>query len=140
HLASVEAEHLLVEVAEQVERLNGDVRTAERPLKQRPEVLDAVRVDFATHVLASVMLNGLVNVLAAEEAVRTEAIGVEVRASLDVLADHAFDGAALVVVDADGSDDGVTVRALALDEAHDASLAHHAVGLVGAERLLLAGL
>lgn len=41
-LAFVESEHLLGDVARQVERSNRDVCTAERAFEQRPEVFEAV--------------------------------------------------------------------------------------------------
>lgn len=41
-LALIEGEHALIEVAEQVERLDADVRAVQPALQQRPEVFDGV--------------------------------------------------------------------------------------------------
>ena len=50
-VAQVEGKGALVEVAEQVERLDADVRAMQASLEQRPEVLHAVRMDDPVHVL-----------------------------------------------------------------------------------------
>src|SRR2546427_10385220 len=49
-LPIVEPEGLLVEVAEQVERLDAHVGAADRPLQEAPEVLNPLRMDVAVHV------------------------------------------------------------------------------------------
>lgn len=59
-LAVVEGEHPLVDVAEQVERLDGDVGTVQAALEEGPEVLDAVRVDLAIDVDGGVVDGGVV--------------------------------------------------------------------------------
>jgi len=74
HLAVVEPESLLVDVAEQVERLDAHVGAAQGPLEEAPEVLDAVGVDVLADVLLGGVRDGLVQVLVidAEEAVRPD--------------------------------------------------------------------
>jgi hypothetical protein len=49
-LALVVAKRLLVQIAEQVERLDADVGSFQAALQQRPEILDSVRVDVAVDV------------------------------------------------------------------------------------------
>ena len=52
--AQVEREDPLVEVAEEVERLDADVGAVQTALEQAPEVLDAVRVYAPVDVLGVV--------------------------------------------------------------------------------------
>src|SRR5712664_4380539 len=50
-LALVEAAHLLVNIPEQMERVNGNVGAFDRSLQERPEVFQAVGVDLPPGVL-----------------------------------------------------------------------------------------
>ena len=56
-LAMVEAEGFLIQVTEQVERFDADVRALDRSLQERPEILDPVGVNPAIDVLLSVVDN-----------------------------------------------------------------------------------
>src|SRR5580700_2169735 len=56
HAAIVVAVGLLIQVAEQMERLNTHVGALDGALQERPEILQSVGMDFATNVL-----NGMVN-------------------------------------------------------------------------------
>src|SRR5439155_21053144 len=49
-LPAIEAERLLIKVAEEVERLDADVGAPDRALEQAPEVLQPVHVHVVTHV------------------------------------------------------------------------------------------
>jgi hypothetical protein len=49
-LALVESERLFIEIAEQVERLNADVRSLQTALQERPEVFNSVRVYVALNL------------------------------------------------------------------------------------------
>ncbi len=60
-LAEIVAEHLLIEVAEQVEGFHADIGSVEPALNQLPEILQAVGVDAAANVF-----NGVVNYLMLE--------------------------------------------------------------------------
>ena len=60
-LALVESERLLVEIAEQVKRLDADIGSANRSLEQAPEILKPVGV----HVVSDVA-NGMVDLLVRE--------------------------------------------------------------------------
>lgn len=48
----IEAKRLFVNVAEQVERLNGNMRAVNTALQQTPEVLQPIRVNIFPHILA----------------------------------------------------------------------------------------
>ena len=56
-LAIVEAIRLLIEIAEQVERLDLNVGSADGALQQRPEVLQTIGVDVAVNVCHGVIHN-----------------------------------------------------------------------------------
>ena len=47
----VETERLLVHIAVKVERLYGNLSSSETPLQQAPEILYALSVYFAAHIL-----------------------------------------------------------------------------------------
>ena len=75
-LALVEAEDLLVEVAVEVLRSRGDIRSPERALQDAPEVLDAVCMNATLDVFLG-MVNHLVNIGVAQVVIRTERIGID---------------------------------------------------------------
>src|SRR5665213_625339 len=85
-MSFVIAERLLIEVSEQMERLNTHIGTAHRSLKQAPEVLHAVRVDIAIHVSFGVVDN-LVSVLRAKAVIGKVFIGHQVRPFADMRPD-----------------------------------------------------
>lgn len=51
----IEAESFFIEIPEQMPFPDGNVRPAQHSLQQRPEVLDAVRVDFPFHIADGVV-------------------------------------------------------------------------------------
>lgn len=57
--AQVVGEHALVEVTEQVKRLDTDIGAVETTLEQAPEVFDAVGVDLAADVSLSMVVIGV---------------------------------------------------------------------------------
>src|SRR5207244_2946415 len=77
-LALVEPEGLLIEIAEEVKRLDADVGAPDRALEARPEVLDSVRVDVISHVLLGGMIDSLVLVHRLAQSIRVHFEGVEV--------------------------------------------------------------
>lgn len=83
--AIVEAKRLLVQIAEQVERLDANVRSADGPLQERPEILKAVRVDTAIHVLRG-MIDYLVRVERIQAAIRLQFVSIERTSRFYVLA------------------------------------------------------
>src|SRR6266849_2368393 len=85
--AIVEAKHLFVYVAEQVERLYGNVRTLQSALEQAPEILKAVCVDLPLDV-AFRMVNRLVNeVLIVKALIGHESIGIDRALGCDMSTD-----------------------------------------------------
>src|SRR6266545_4194503 len=136
-VALVEREASLVEVAEQVERLNADVCPVQAALQQAPEVLHAVGVDASVHIRLGVV-DGLVGVVGVEAAVGGERVRVDGRSRFDAFADTVVEGAAL-----DVGDDLCAYRAAALDHPEHLGLVHDAgavdlplaVGLVHIPRL-----
>src|SRR5664279_3441887 len=81
----IESKHLLIKVAKQMERFDTHVGSRDAALQQRPKVLKAIRVNAAINVLSR-MVNYLVSILACQPIVGQERIGIEGRASSDVLA------------------------------------------------------
>src|SRR5207249_9018063 len=63
-------EHLLIHIAREMERLYRNIRSLERALQQRPEVLHAVCVNATAHISLS-----LVNEVMHESALQTITIG-----------------------------------------------------------------
>ena len=55
----VVAENLLIEVPEQVVRLNVNVRAMQSTLQERPEVVHRVRMNVAVHVFDRVVNHGV---------------------------------------------------------------------------------
>jgi hypothetical protein len=49
-LAVVEPKGLLIDVAEQVKRLDRNIGATERPLEQAPEILKPLGMNFAVHI------------------------------------------------------------------------------------------
>src|SRR5712664_3594390 len=75
--AIVVAEHLLVEVSEQVERLDVDVCSLESALEKAPEVFQPVGVNLSVNV-AFGMVNRLVNkVLVVQSLIRQKRVSVD---------------------------------------------------------------
>src|SRR5207245_10134012 len=86
-LARVEPEDLLVEIPEQVKRLDIDLGAVQAALQQPPEVLDSVGVNFSPHVLLEEVIHGLVIVLLLQAAIARVRVGGKLRARRNVLAD-----------------------------------------------------
>src|SRR5271157_2681698 len=84
HLAVVESKRLLVNVAEQVERLNTDVGSMQATLQETPEVFHHIGMNVAVRVLDS-MVDNCVLIIFAQTFVRLQFVGEDRRASFDVL-------------------------------------------------------
>src|SRR5688572_22322223 len=74
--AIVETEALFVQIAEQMERLDGYVGATDGSLQQRPEVFAAVRMNLPVNVRLG-MVNNLMRVFVAQASVGLERIGVD---------------------------------------------------------------
>jgi hypothetical protein len=83
-LAVVLTERLLIEVTKQMERFDAHISTVDTTLQQRPEVLKAVGVNASIDILDSVIHNR-VSVLSGQSLVGEQRIGIESRASLNML-------------------------------------------------------
>src|SRR6266852_1303963 len=95
-LALIVAERLLVEVTEQMERLDADVCAFQAALEQRPEILDPVRMDVALDVLLGV-IHKLMDVIFIEAGVGRQFIGEQFRAADHVRPDLFLQGFLLAV-------------------------------------------
>jgi len=84
-LPMVEAEGLLIHVAEEVERLDADVRAAKSALQETPEILNSVGVDIALGVGFGVV-DEVMDVVSLKPEVGVSFIGEKMRAGFDVLA------------------------------------------------------
>jgi hypothetical protein len=127
-LPHIEPERLFVQIPEQVKRLNGDVRSLETALQQRPEVLATVRVNLPVNVRLSV-IDHLMHVFGSKLVVRLQRVGVDVRARFDIQADASFKRVPLVVRDRCHTDLAVAGCAVPLKQSHNGDLAVEASAL-----------
>jgi len=135
-LPLVEAHGLLIEITEQVERLDRHVGALDGALQERPEVLQAVGVDLAAHV-SHAMVDDAVDVFGLKTLVGPRGIGVNVRAWLDVLLNVRLKRVLPDVLGDGDADGGVLVRGSTLQQPHDRSLAPHAGSLDDALALFM---
>src|ERR1039457_602254 len=77
-----------------MERFDTNVASRNAALEQRPEVLKAVGVNLPINVFLG-MVNDFVGVLGSQPVIRGQSIGVEGRASFDVLLDFGLQNATL---------------------------------------------
>jgi len=112
----VESESLFIKVAKKMKRFDRHIRARDAALEERPEILKAVGVYAAIHVLHG-MIDNLVRVVGSESFIGKQSIGVESRASFDMLADFALQ-CSLLAIRYDG---GANLSAT-LQDAHDSSL------------------
>ena len=83
HVAAiVEAECLLIQIPEQVERLHADVGSTDPTLQEAPEVLQGIGVDCSLHVALGVV-NHQVPVVVLQAVVGGQGVGVEDGAGLN---------------------------------------------------------
>src|ERR1019366_4027693 len=80
------APSLFVYVAEQVERLNRYIGSAQSTLQKRPEILDSLSVDFPVHIVLKVVDN-FVSELTRQILIALKFIGVHFRAGENIFAD-----------------------------------------------------
>src|SRR5579859_4026400 len=79
-----------------MERLNAHISAADRAIRETPEVLHAVRVNFPAYVLNSV-INHLMSVIRLKAHIGHKGIGIERRTRFNVFLDFAVDVLTLVV-------------------------------------------
>src|SRR5260370_39884511 len=108
-LAAIEAESLLVHVAEQMERFDADIGALKTTLEQRPKILNSVRVDIALNVGFGVV-NDLVRIVRFEATVTNPCIGEHLGPRFYVVADRVVKRVALDVADNARLDAAMLVR------------------------------
>lgn len=85
-LAIVESETLLVQVSEQVERLDRNIGSVNAALQQTPKVFHIVRMNVALDI-RNRMVNNLMSVVTRQPAIGKQRIGVESRTRFNMLSD-----------------------------------------------------
>ena len=83
-------EHLLIEVAEKMERLNANISPLQAALQKRPEVFESVSVNFPVHVPLR-MVNHIMSVVADKSFVGLQPVAQQSGHGSDVFADFAMD-------------------------------------------------
>jgi len=119
-LALVEPESLLVEVAEQVKRLDTNVCPANRSLQERPEVLHPVGVDVTANVGNS-MVDHVVNVIRSKAIVGAKRIGMNLRTLYHIFAYVLLKFSATYVPDDVQDHARGFLGSVALQQSHDGS-------------------
>src|ERR1700676_5594425 len=94
----VVTEGLLIEIAEQMERLDTNVSTFEPSLGKRPKVFNAVRMDIAVNV-ALCVIDHLMDVISAQAVVGAPSVAVNVRTALNILPHESLKRRAASVLD-----------------------------------------
>src|ERR1035437_1193333 len=84
---SVVAESLFIDIAEQVERLNADVRAMQTALQETPEILHGVGVDVPIHVFDGVVDDGVL-IIAFKTIIGFQFIAKDGSARFDSFADQ----------------------------------------------------
>src|SRR5262245_32066515 len=132
----VKAERLFVEVAEQMERFDGNVGALDGALQETPKILQAVGMNLFVHVGFRVV-NDAVDVSAlSHPVIRAKRVSVETGAGFDVLRDDGFQLMLLPV----GDDLEPNLRAtvvfpMPFEQAHYGDFANHGTRLRNAEAL-----
>lgn len=101
--AIVVAKHLLIQVAEQVKRLDTDVGSFQSALDQTPEVFQTVGMNLPVNVLFGVVNDLVLEALLLESHVGHECIGVDRAARLDVSANIGLQKMFLAIADDSGA-------------------------------------
>ena len=111
--AVIEPKRLLIDVAEQVERLDADIGAVQSALQEAPEVLHTIGVYVLIHVLDRVIDDGMF-VFGLQSVVREQFVGEDRSASLDVLFNLRLQFFLSALLDVDRTD-----LTAALHHAHD---------------------
>jgi hypothetical protein len=117
----VNAERFLIQIAEQVERLDADVGPTERPLEEAPEILDSVCMDDPIHILFGVV-NDAVHVVGRQIGVGLECIDINGRARLNMLADFGSQGFASSIGDHLSTDSAMSIGTVPAQKSHHGGL------------------
>jgi len=119
--ACVESVRFFVQVAEQVEGLDGNIGSLDRALQQGPEVFEPIGMDGPAHIGFG-MVDYRVSVGVGQTIVGLEGVGVDVGAWLDVHADLGCERTASSVRYMLHPYATVPIRAVPLQEPHDGAL------------------
>jgi len=122
-LARVEAIRRLVQIAVKVLGIDGVVSPVNHPLEQRPEVLQAVRVDAVPHVSFGVV-DDLMHVVGLKTVVRTKSIRVDMGTGSNACTNLILNGPPSPA--RDDARANLRTFAVALKQSHDGNLAHSA--------------
>ena len=114
-LAIVESEHLFIEVAEKMVRLNRNIRSVQLAFYERPEIFERVRMHLAAHVFDRVIDYLMLKVLV-ESTVGLERIRIECGTSLHMLVHQVVNSPYLPSIDDFGAN-----LTTALHESNDGS-------------------
>ena len=114
--AVVVPKHLLVQIAEQVERFNVDVCSLESALEKAPEILQSVCVNLPVNVGLSMVYDLVLESLVPESLIGHERIGIDRAPRLNVSANLGLQ----VMLPASGNDIGADL-APTFQNAHDSS-------------------
>src|SRR6266446_3786194 len=94
--AVIEAEHLLIHIAEQMKRFHSNVSTMQPALQQTPEVFESVRVDATANVLFCV-IDHVMSVNVRQFVVGDRIVAIELRPKLNLIQNRVLQGLALHV-------------------------------------------
>lgn len=108
-LARVESKYLFIDVPEQVERLDTDVRSVQSALQQAPEVFHAVRMDLSLDIGFRVIDN-LVRVILAQSKVGNHFVRVQMGTRFNVLMNGRDHAQILRVLDHASTDFAATLQ------------------------------
>ena len=126
-LSGVVAEGLLIEIPEQVKRLDANVGALDSPLQQAPEILQSIGVNLVPNVTLGVV-NDLVSVCIPKQGIGWVSVGEDVRASFDIPPDYRAKDATAGVGENLCPNAAVAVWPVPLQEAHNDGLADDADG------------
>jgi hypothetical protein len=115
-LAVVVAKRLLIEVTEEMERLNTHIGSIDAALEQTPEVLKAIGMNPPVDVLHG-MVNNLMGIVAGKTFIGEKEVSIESRTSLDMLADLSLQDSL-----ATGGNNAKANLPAALQDAHNGNL------------------
>ena len=98
----VEAERLLINIAEQVEGLNADVGSMQPALQQAPKVLHRVGVDILPNVFNR-MIDNLMLVIVSKSLIRLQRIAIESRSRFHFFFHERLQGLLTAIIDHAGA-------------------------------------
>jgi hypothetical protein len=128
----VEAEHLLIQIPEEMKGFHAHVGTFDSALQQAPEVFESVGVNLPVNVFLGMVNHMMLEILVFQSLIGKQRIGVNRAASLDVMANLSLK----VMLAASGNHHCANFSATFHDAEHGSLILHaafgnHALVLVG---------